>query len=307
MKLRKIAKSRIKEPDCVKWIAENNISNRYQILFFEKDSKSNSVILDIKFNREFEIKFSKFKSILKNSNFTKEFVLTKQERFEKMKQTNLKKYGKEFIVSPTIKGSFKPFKEKEINLINNFIIENNLQNRYEIIKYHNDKPGKIITINDLIYNRTFELKSNYFMKNLLKSNFTVDFNLTNKEIGNKRVINNIKKYGVSSPTKLDEIKEKIQKTNLEKYGAISSLQNEDVKIKSKNTKLNKYGVENMMLLEETKKKCKETNLERYGTEWGFQSTEVKVKIKKTNIDRYGFDNAMKSLETQTKMFDTKKK
>jgi len=70
----------------------------------------------------------------------------------------------------------------------------------------------------------------------------------------------LKKYGVTSYSKLGEYREKVKKTNLERYGD----ENYNNVRKIRETILNKYGVTNVMKLESVKDKAKNTNISRYG-------------------------------------------
>lgn len=54
----------------------------------------------------------------------------------------------------------------------------------------------------------------------------------------------LKKYGVTSPAKLDLIQEKTKKTNLEKYNCEYTLQNKEIREKGCATMMERYGVEN---------------------------------------------------------------
>lgn len=79
--------------------------------------------------------------------------------------------------------------------------------------------------------------------------------------------NNLKKYGVKSPTQTKEIMDKIKQSNILKYGVENPFQSELIKEKIKNTNLERYGVENPMQNEEISSKFKgsKSNLWRGGT------------------------------------------
>jgi hypothetical protein len=68
-----------------------------------------------------------------------------------------------------------------------------------------------------------------------------------KELNDKMVksykISCEKKYGVSSPAKLDSVKEKKKTICFQKYGVEYPLQSEEVRAKKKQTTLERYGVE----------------------------------------------------------------
>ena len=114
----------------------------------------------------------------------------------------------------------------------------------------------------------------------------------------------LRKYGVNTPFKSEEVKDKIKKTNLEKYGAENVLSSKVVQEKIKKTNLERYGVENVSLSKEIRDKANKTNLERYGAENVYASEYGKQKIKETNLERYGFENASSSKEVQEKVNKT---
>lgn len=97
------------------------------------------------------------------------------------------------------------------------------------------------------------------------------------------------KYGVDSPSKLEEIKNKNEKTNLERYGNRQYMSTDDFKDKSLISKLERYGTDNLMELDFIKDRIKLTNLEKYGVENVFQSEDIKNKIKNTNLNKYGHE------------------
>ena len=78
--------------------------------------------------------------------------------------------------------------------------------------------------------------------------------------------NNLEKYGVKNPSKLEEVKKKIRKTNIKKYGTEYGFQSKIIKEKIKKTNLEKYGVENQSQRIEIQKKQKSScyhNLKKY--------------------------------------------
>ena len=149
-------------------------------------------------------------------------------------------------------------------------------------------------------------------------------NYNNRELFKKT---SQERYGVSSPTQTDEIKEKIKKTNIKKYGVSNPMKLEKFQKKAKQTNLKRYGVEHPQTLNEIKEKVKQTNLKRYGVEHPLQSKEVKnrlneffvkkygvktpfmlncvkKKIKETNIKKYGVKNPYQAYEIKKKIKET---
>ena len=154
------------------------------------------------------------------------------------------------------------------------------------------------------YNKIHRKEINQATKNAFLKKYGVDSPLKLDEIKEKRKKNNLEKYGVEYTLQLEEVKEKIKKTNLEKYGVEYTLQSEEVKEKVKKTNLEKYGVEYISQNEEIKEKVKKTNLKKYGVEYATQSDEIKEKIKKTNLEKYGVEYTLQSEEVKEKVKKT---
>lgn len=141
----------------------------------------------------------------------------------------------------------------------------------------------------------------------LKTNmevFGVSSPLKNANIRNKMMNTNLEKYGVTCTLHNDTIKDKVKKTNLERYGSEYSTQNEVVKNKKSNTNLEKYGASSPLGNDIIMDKMMNTNLEKYGVRNVFQSVESKDKIKKNNLERYGVEfysqtNEMKDKSKKT--------
>lgn len=104
----------------------------------------------------------------------------------------------------------------------------------------------------------------------------------------------LRKYGVNTPFKSNEIKEKIKNTNLERYGAENAFASKVIQEKIKKINLERYGVENVSLSKEIRDKANKTNLERYGAENVYASEYGKQKMKETNLKRYGVEIASSS-------------
>lgn len=105
-----------------------------------------------------------------------------------------------------------------------------------------------------------------------------------KEIINKQITTNLKRYGVNNPAKNKEILEKIKQTNLRKYNATRATTLQHFK-----DKLPKDGgYRNEKILE----KIKQTNLRKYGNELYHESTpyyEFVGKIAKERLEKYNVE------------------
>jgi hypothetical protein len=139
----------------------------------------------------------------------------------KMKETNIKKYG------------------CECSLNNNEVNEKRLQTWKR--NYGVDNPNKSDIIRNKIEKTSLEKYG--FKTSLLNDN-------VNKKIKNTL----LKNYGVDNPNKSKIIRDKIENTNLKKYGYITPLLNNDIKEKTKKTNLIKYGHVNPNSSEMIKKK-----------------------------------------------------
>lgn len=93
------------------------------------------------------------------------------------------------------------------------------------------------------------------------------------------------KYGVDSPTKLQEIIDKTKNTNLKIYGATNPSKSKLIKTKISNSIKEFYSNDDnkSCAIEKRKKTC----IEKYGTEHHLKSNYIVEKRNKTNTDRYG--------------------
>lgn len=108
----------------------------------------------------------------------------------------------------------------------------------------------------------------------------------NPEYNEKRVQTFLRKYGVTNPTKLQSIRDKVKQTCLEKFGTENVFQNKSIKEKSSQTNLIKYNVKFISQSEIVKYKKIQTSLKHYGVEYPLQSLEMKQKSKNTNLEKY---------------------
>lgn len=123
-------------------------------------------------------------------------------------------------------------------------------------------------------------------------------------------INNIEKYGVDNPSKLEIIKDKIieskskldyskinikiKNTCIKNFGVDNPSKSDVIKEKKKNTCIRNFGVDNPFQSEDIKDKIKEALINKYGVNHPLKSDKVKNNIKQTCLGKYGVDNPMKS-------------
>ena len=118
------------------------------------------------------------------------------------------------------------------------------------------------------------------------------YNLNRTKDLRKKVIerNSLKKYGITSPNKLENKKEKAKQTCLKKYGYICSSKNLEVQQKAKQTCLKKYGYTSPLKSPVIKEKSIETNLRKYGVKSSNSLDWKKEKIRESNLRKYGVRN-----------------
>ena len=117
------------------------------------------------------------------------------------------------------------------------------------------------------------------------------------EVIQTRINNNLEKYWVTSPTKLESVKDKQKQSMIEKYGDnYSILQLE----KRKKTLIKKYGVDNPSKIEDVKRKREQTNTERYGYKSNLLDPKVRKQIKETIKDKYWVDNVSQNISIKAK-------
>jgi hypothetical protein len=120
----------------------------------------------------------------------------------------------------------------------------------------------------------------------------------------KRKSTNLEKWGVDNPSKSKEIKEKVIETNKKKFGTEWATQNDSIKEKTRKTNLEKWGVDNPMKLPEIREKVESTMLEKWGVKHAMHSDEIKSKLKEYFIEEFGVDNPMKLPEIKEKAEST---
>lgn len=193
---------------------------------------------------------------------------------EKIKTTNLERYGVECTVHATH--------------IKNQIIENNLE------KYGVENIFESPIIREKI-------------KQTILEKYGVEHVTQLPEIKEKTRQTCIERYGGDNPMCSEEVKEKIKQTNLERYGVESILQSPEFKEKIKQTCLERYGVEHPSQTPEFREKVKQTFIEHYGVDNPNKTSEVREKIKQTNLERYGVEFPSQCKEIQEKIQKNGKK
>lgn len=173
-------------------------------------------------------------------------ILNNIDSLNKMKETNLKRYG--------VKNAFQSEEIKEK------IRDANIE------KYGVAHPAQ----SEVVKQKTKET--------MLERYGVEHYSQTNEY--KKRYKNTIKiKHGVEHYSKTDEYVQKTKETMLNKYGVDNYSKTQEYKNKTKKTCLKKYGVENPFQSEDIKQKIKKTNLEKYGVENPSQNEEINKKLR----------------------------
>ncbi|MGI0076026.1 MAG: DUF7487 domain-containing protein [Nitrosopumilaceae archaeon] len=195
------------------------------------------------------------------------------ETQEKLKQTNLKRYGVEWNVAS------KQSREKS---------KQTCLERYGV-----NNPFKVKNIKEKIKETNLQ-------------RYGVEYSTQNRQIKEKIKETNLQRYGVEHPSQSKEIKEKVKQTCLERYGVNNPSQSKDIKEKSKQTNLKRYGVNypwqkhmitNLPFLNHyawltNEHHIKQKSLTQIGDELGIDATTVGNYLKKYSIEirQYGFSN-----------------
>lgn len=232
---------------------------------------------------------------------------------ERLKETNLKKYGTEYACQA------KEVKDKiKASLIEEYGVDNPA--KADAVK--RKMKETMLKRHGVEYALQSE-KSRQKYRETCKERFGADSPMQNADVQQKARETTLERYGCSNPQMSDAVRRKTEETNLKRYGSINPLLNAEVKQKAKetlnrnygvssplqskeilqkvqNTTLNHYGVHVSLLSEEVQEKSRQTNLERYGNEIPIRSDEVKSRIKNTCIDRYGVDCALNAPEAKQK-------
>ena len=148
---------------------------------------------------------------------------------QKIKDTNLKKFGVEFPLQQLKKENSEIYQKISQTCINKFDVDSPLKNK--------------------------EVREKSKQTNIQK--YGVDNLFKNDIIKEKIKQTNIQKYGVDYLFKSNIIKEKIKQTNIQKYGVDNPLKNKEIREKIKQTNIQKYGVDNPLKNKEIWKKSQD--------------------------------------------------
>ena len=148
---------------------------------------------------------------------------------QKIKNTNLKKFGVEFPLQQLKKENSEIYQKISQTCINKFGVDSPLKNK--------------------------EVREKIKQTNIQK--YGVDNLFKNDIIKEKIKQTNIQKYGVDNLFKNDIIKEKIKQTNIQKYGVDYLFKSNIIKEKIKQTNIQKYGVDNPLKNKEIWKKSQD--------------------------------------------------
>ena len=197
-------------------------------------------------------------------------------------------------------------RENLINIINNYLIDNNLY------------------LNLTIAEKIFIFKNKYTdiycecgkLKNWKSFKYGWSKTCGDKNCIRKSTINtNIEKYGVDNPTKNENIKNKIKNENIKKYGFSSAAKNEKIKEKiskklknrtekqKQETKLKRNNTCSNKTDEkknEIKNKIKNSNKNKTDEE----KNEIKIKRQKTCLRKYNSEYAITSDKVRSKILKT---
>lgn len=111
-------------------------------------------------------------------------------------------------------------------------------------------------------------------------------------------------YGVESPVKVPEFKQKMFDTNLERYGTYCVLGNKEIQEKVRNTVFQNYGVYQIGEAPEIQEKIQTTCLNKYGYKSAFKHPNVREKINQTMLQKYGTTQIMDLQEYRDKAKQT---
>lgn len=203
---------------------------------------------------------------------------------EKVKKTNLERYGTTNgkVLKPKV---IKPKKEKKVKVSRTGGV-----GKVSL-------RGRGTFYNNGVINRKF-IDGDAIPDGFVKGKLMSDEEKLRQLSKRKETL--LARYGVDNAAKSREIYEKVKKTNLERYGVEYSAQADVVKEKIKTTNLKKYGVECSFQAEVVKEKIKATNLERYGVDNPSKSDVIKNKIVESNRKNLGVDYPMQSKEVMDK-------
>lgn len=97
----------------------------------------------------------------------------------------------------------------------------------------------------------------------------------------------IEKYGVSNPSKHEDVKKKIVQTMQHNHGVDYAQQSESIRAKTDATSLEWYGVVRAFCLQDVYAKIRATHKQKYGVEFPLQCQEIQEKIDVTFVQSLG--------------------
>lgn len=184
-------------------------------------------------------------------------------RQEKVKKTNLEKYGVEFPMQS------KEIKEKAKNTCReHYGCDYSFQNK----------------------------EFNEVARTAFSEKYQAKGVLSVSEFREKITNTNIEIYGAENPFANEDVKAKIRNTCLEKYGCEYASQSVEIQEKTKQTMRERYGVEHPLQSLEIKEKMEQTCLERYNTRYPMQNEEVASKARKTLTENNNIPTSVQQLK-----------
>ena len=200
-----------------------------------------------------------------NSHYLPEVV-------EKMKQTNLERYGVD------VPAKNEEIKEKQLKTMNEKyggnapICSKEIKNK--IAKTNQEKYGCASPFG----NKNVQEKS----KQTIMNKYGTEHAMQNQEVRDKLKHTVQEKYGVNTYTETEKFKEKVQETCREKYGNDYFMGTDSFKNKSKQTCLEKYGVDHPSKTIEIQEKIFET-MKKNGS---YRSSKPEKEIEKLLKEKY---------------------
>jgi hypothetical protein len=212
----------------------------------------------------------------------------------KIKQTSLKRYGKEHHLQ-TKEGMEKQRK----TMMERHGVGHALQNP-DIMKRRDSTMIERWGVKHAAHNDELNQK----MKDTNMERRGVEYPLLSKDV--KELIRQtcLKNHGVEHPWQSEEIRENIKKTMMERHGVENPSQSEDVKELKRQTCLKNHGVEHPWQSEEIRENIKKTMMERHGVEHPMQSETFKQLANETLYANWGVSSPLLNDELQRKRQQT---
>ena len=215
-----------------------------------KEELYKEYIINNKSTAEIASIFNCGKTTIKNKLRAYGIVKSKEQIQQAQKQTNLKKYGCEYVLQ-----------SKDVI---NKRYETNLQ------KYGAEIPSKN---KDVIEKMKQTNLQKYGCESVLQNKFVME----------KKNNTMLDRYGVVSALQNEELKKKAIDTTQRKYGTDSYFKTDEFKINREILSLQKYGTPSPMQSDVIKNRIKRENIERYGVDTYLKTDEFKEKSKATKL------------------------